>query len=119
MPQRNDDITLQQIAKAGDKIRQWLMGISRDEFVDNEILQSAVIRQLEIIGEGVSRLTPEFRQTYPALLPWAQIKALRNLLIHGYDDIDIDRVWKVATEDIPRLANVLQTFRGSEDEHEP
>lgn len=76
------------------------------------------MHQITIIGEAAGRLTPEFRAVHADLLPWSQMKAMRNILIHGYDEIRIERVWTVATEDLPRLALTLQDFLAPEDDRE-
>lgn len=118
MSQRDDAVTLRQIAEAATKIRQWLRGVSPEDFYDNEFTQSAVMHQITIIGEAAGRLTPEFRTVHADLLPWAQMKAMRNILIHGYDEVQIERVWTVATDDLPKLALRLQDFLGREDDRE-
>lgn len=65
--------------------------------------QSAVIRQLEIIGEATKRLSPEFRGNHPNV-PWKDMAGLRDRLIHAYDDLDLDRIWDAATQ---RLVAIL------------
>jgi uncharacterized protein with HEPN domain len=64
--------------------------------------QAAVIRWVEIIGEATRGLTEELRQAHPQV-PWRQMVAMRNVLIHGYFDIDVDLVWSVAQNDLPKL----------------
>jgi uncharacterized protein with HEPN domain len=64
--------------------------------------QTAVIRWVEIIGEATRGLTEELRQAHPQV-PWRQMVAMRNVLIHGYFDIDVDLVWSVAQNDLPKL----------------
>ena len=76
------------------------------------------MHQITIIGEAAGRLTPEFRTVHADLLPWSQMKAMRNILIHGYDEVKIERVWTVATEDLPKLALTLQDFLAHEDDLE-
>jgi uncharacterized protein with HEPN domain len=71
-------------------------------FADDELAQTAVIRWVEIIGEATRGLTEELRRAHPAV-PWRQMVAMRNVLIHGYFDIDVDLVWSVAQNDIPQL----------------
>jgi uncharacterized protein with HEPN domain len=74
----------------------------RVAFADDELAQTAVIRWVEIIGEAVRGLSEEFRQAHPEV-PWRQMVAMRNVLIHGYFDIDVDLVWSVAQNDLPKL----------------
>jgi uncharacterized protein with HEPN domain len=71
-------------------------------FAGDELAQTAAIRWVEIIGEATRGLTEELRQAHPEV-PWRQMVAMRNVLIHGYFDIDVDLVWSVAQNDIPKL----------------
>ena len=108
MPKRDNFTTVTHIAEAVERIKRWMEGISPEEFRDDELRQSAIMRQLEIIGEATSRLTPEFLQTHADVLPWKVMKNMRNVLIHGYDEVDIDIVWTTATQDIPGIHAPLQ-----------
>ncbi len=77
-------------------IRQFIEGIDKEIFESDLMRQSAVIRQLEIIGEATKRLSQDFRAVYPQI-PWRQMAGMRDILIHNYDDIELDEVWNVAT----------------------
>ncbi len=79
--------------------------------MDNELLQSAIIRQLKIMGEATRRLPLSFFNQYPDVLPWRAMKGMRNVLIHGYDQVDLETVWKTITHDISRVRQTLQDFR--------
>ena len=65
-------------------------------------LQDSVLRNLEIIGEAVGRIPPEVKDQYRHI-PWRKIKAMRNFLIHEYDDVDLRIVWEVITKEIPTV----------------
>lgn len=88
------------------KIEQYTNGISRDDFMANSQVQDAVLRRLEIIGEGVKGIGEEVRSKYPAI-PWKEIAGLRDVLIHGYFGVKLERVWKVIEEDLPELKRNL------------
>ena len=64
--------------------------------------QSAVLHQLMLFGEGVKRLSDEFRDEHPEI-PWRLIAGMRDRLIHSYDEVDLDQVWKTVGEDLPAL----------------
>ena len=81
----------------------------RAAFTDDEVAQSAVVRWVEIIGEAARGLTEELRQTHPEV-PWRQMVAMRNVLIHGYFDIDVELVWSVAENDLPKLAAQIRAI---------
>jgi uncharacterized protein with HEPN domain len=71
--------------------------------------QDAIVRQLEIIGEATKRISKEIRNLNPHV-PWSDIAGMRDILIHDYIDVDIDIVWKTASESIPELKNLLQNL---------
>ena len=75
---------------------------SRQDLDADRILSLALVRLLEIVGEAASRVTISTRKIY-AEMPWAQIVSLRNRLIHGYDAVDLDILWKILVEDLPAL----------------
>jgi len=84
----------------------FLSGIPYAAYESDKLLQSAVERQLEIIGEAAHHVTVEFQQAHSEI-SWRSIIGLRNILIHEYGDVRIDRVWMVATDHIPELINQL------------
>jgi uncharacterized protein with HEPN domain len=98
---RSDRERLLDIMEAVERIEaQAVRG--RAAFADDDLAQTAVIRWVEIIGEAARGVSDELRQAHPEV-PWRQMVAMRNVLIHGYFDIDIDLVWSVAQNDLPKL----------------
>lgn len=82
-------------------------GRSRADLDNDRAIGLAVARCLEIVGEAAARLSGEVHKQYPAI-PWAQIVAMRNRLIHGYDLVDYDIVWSTVSEDLPPLIAELE-----------
>ena len=76
--------------------------MSPETFRADRVLQLALIRLLEIVGEAANR-TPESVQIQHSHIPWRQMSGLRNRLIHGYDGVDLDIVWAILTVDLPPL----------------
>ena len=70
-------------------------------------LNLSPVRLLEIVGEAAGRIPIEHRALCPDI-PWGQIVSLRNRLIHGYDSVNFDILWKVVTEDLPPLMSQLE-----------
>ena len=70
-----------------------------------------MIRWVEIIGEAARGLSEELRKAHPEV-PWRQMIAMRNVLIHGYFDIDVDLVWSVAHNDLPKLGAQVRAIVG-------
>jgi len=106
MPQR-DASHLTDIVQAANQIRTFLQGVDQEQFDGSSLIQSAVIRQIEIIGEATKRLSEPFRAAN-SHIPWRKIAGMRDLLIHAYDHVDIDEVWNAAQTDIPALMLLIE-----------
>ncbi len=85
----------------------YVSGKTKEDFLKDTQCQDAVIRRLEVIGEAARRISDGTIQRFP-LLPWREMIGMRNVMIHGYDDIDLVVVWKTVTDDIPRLVDSLE-----------
>ena len=102
---KNKDIHdyLSDIIDAAAKIQEFTRGISSyDQFIENDMLSSAVIRKFEIIGEAIKKIPDDIREKYNNI-PWKNIAGARDRLIHGYDDIDYEILWDTVKNDIPEL----------------
>ncbi len=73
----------------------------------NRVLSLALVRLLEVLGEAAGRVSERTRGEHPEV-PWAQIVGLRNRLIHGYDSVDLEVLWRVLKEDLPPLIRALE-----------
>ncbi|QQE63578.1 DUF86 domain-containing protein [Leptolyngbya sp. BL0902] len=106
MLSNRDHATLLDIFHASQKILRYKYGMDKEAFLEDDRTQSAIVFQLLIIGEAVKRLSSELRMQNPNI-PWSLIAGMRDKLIHRYDDIDLDEVWKTAEVDIPGLLSEL------------
>ena len=97
-----DSATLLDIAEAARRAIQFTAGLDAATFIDSEEKRWAVFSQIVIIGEAAARLSAEFQQAHEQI-PWKQIVGMRNRLIHGYDQINWQRVWETVTHDLPAL----------------
>ncbi|MEX0643729.1 MAG: HepT-like ribonuclease domain-containing protein [Parvularculaceae bacterium] len=97
--------------EAGEAAPQFLHGRKRADLDTDRMFEFALVRAVEIVGEAGAAVSQAYRDKIP--LPWTQIVAMRNRLIHGYADIDRDIVWKTATEEIPALLSVLRRHAAS------
>src|SRR5437763_761540 len=106
---RRDNAYLKDILEAAKAIRRFLDAISVEQFKANEEKYEAVTRKFEIIGEAARRLSPEGRNKFPEL-PWKLITAMRNILIHDYDSVDLNVVYDTAQRDVPPLILRLESY---------
>lgn len=72
-----------------------------------DMIQDAVIRRIEIIGEAAKNVSIDFREKYPDIV-WKKIAGMRDKLIHGYFIVDVERVWNVIVKDIPALKKQIE-----------
>ena len=86
---------------------KYTQGVDARRFEDDEILQDAVIRQVQIIGEAARALSPETKSENPHI-PWQGMIGLRNRLVHHYFGIDVPLVWEVVERDIPNLITLIE-----------
>lgn len=99
---RDVKVFLEDILESIEKIEEYTANIDEEDFYENSIIQDAVLRRLEIIGEAVKNIPDDFREKYPDI-PWKQIAGMRDVLIHAYFGVNWRRVWKVIEEDIQDL----------------
>ena len=102
-----DDAVLLDIARSARLVLEFKEGLDKDAFLQDVKTQSAVLHQLLVMGEAVKRLTPQYRDDHPEI-PWSLIAGMRDQLIHGYDIVDLEAVWKTADQDVPDLLTWLE-----------
>jgi uncharacterized protein with HEPN domain len=106
---KDDKIYIDHILQSIDRIEDYLSGKDHQTFSNDFMTQDAIVRQLEIIGEATKRISKELRNTNPQV-PWPDMAGMRDILIHDYIDVDIDIVWKTASESIVKLKFLLQNL---------
>ncbi len=99
---RRDELYLNDIVEAANHIASFIAGADFGVFERSEMMRSAVVQKLAIIGEAAARLSEALKKSHPEV-PWPQIVAFRNILIHAYFGIDWEQVWQSATERCPIL----------------
>ncbi len=110
---RDDYIRIRHMLDAAQEAVSFINNHTRAGLEDNRMLVLSLVKSIEIIGEAASKVTKESRERCPEV-PWSDIIAMRNRLIHAYFDIDLDRVWDTVTDDLPPLIAVLKTIVNSE-----
>jgi len=107
MTTARDAKLIEHIFAATEAIEKFTKGKSKEDFIKEEMLSSAVIKKFEIIGEACSRLSEDFRTTHTNI-PWKEIIGMRNILIHDYFGTDLEGVWNSIEEDLPKLKERLK-----------
>lgn len=113
---RREILYLTDIVEATDHIAAFISAIDFDGFHNSEMVRSAVVQKLAIIGEAAARISEPLRSRYPQV-PWPQIVAFRNILIHAYFGIDWDEVWRAAKNRCPVLREQIAQILAMESGH--
>ena len=104
-----DNALLRDILDSARLIQNYLNGMSFDDFQADTVRQDAVARRFEIIGEATKRLSAEIRAQFPGI-PWELAAGMRDVLIHDYDDVNLEIVWNTATGNLPPLIQQLESY---------
>ncbi len=107
MSRHETAVRLRHMLDAAHEAAELVRGRSRRELDSDRTVNLALVRLMEIVGEAAGRVPQEEQERF-ADIPWPQIVGLRNRLIHGYDDIDLDILWEIVTRDIPLLIVELE-----------
>ena len=107
MNQNKNKIYLEHIRDSIGRIKQHLRSVEKNKFLKDQKTMDAVICQLMILGEAAGNIDTEFQEKYPEI-PWRKIIGMRNQLIHGYSEIDVETVWKTCHYDIPNLEKEIK-----------
>jgi len=113
--QENDSIRLKHILDAANEALNFSRGKEVDDLNKDHMLALALVRLFEIIGEATRGLSDDFRDANPEI-PWRKMVGMRDRLIHGYFDIDVEVVWKTIVNDLPGLVSGLERIFSSHEE---
>jgi uncharacterized protein with HEPN domain len=102
-----DKLHVTHILEAGERIAQYLQGVTKDTFLFDTLRQDAVVRNFQVLGEAAKRISDATRKAHPDV-PWREFAGFRDVLIHRYDEIVPSDVWQVATEDLPAAMAALR-----------
>jgi uncharacterized protein with HEPN domain len=106
MSKHDIDVILNQIRSHAKEAVEISRSKNREDLDSDRLLNLALTRLLEIIGEAANRIPDSYQDEHPEI-PWIQIIGARNRLIHGYDNIDFDILWNIIQQDLPPLINLL------------
>ena len=106
MTQHNDMIKLRHMLDHAREAAELIAGKQKAELKQNRVLELALIRLVEIVGEASAKVSSDTQKKYPTI-PWPQVIGMRNRLIHGYDSVDLDVLWDTIEIDLPPLIGEL------------
>lgn len=99
---RDIGLFIEDIIEAIKNIEEFSKNLDKGKFSKDKLRHSAIVRQLEIIGEAVKNIPDAFRKKYPKI-PWKDIAGFRDILSHAYFGVNLDRVWNIIEIDLPNL----------------
>ena len=109
---RDTRLYLDDMIDAIDMISTHAKGITLDQFSHDELLQSAVLRWITIIGEAAKHIPKSVRDKHPDI-PWKQIAGARDILVHEYFAVQLRRAWQILEDDLPVLKANLEVIRNN------
>lgn len=109
-----DSESLIDIERAARRILRYINGVDHAELETNDEKVSAILYQITIIGEATKRLSQEIRQQHPEI-PWRDIAGMRDILVHEYDQVDLDVIWDVVQNKLPELLVLIEPLLPSSE----
>lgn len=106
-PDAGDSARLFDMLEACERAMKFVHGRSLEQYLADDMLRSAVERQIEIVGEAARGVSRQFQDAHPEV-PWRPVMAQRHILAHEYGGIDPSLIWRVATVHLPKLAGLLK-----------
>ncbi|MDQ7785168.1 MAG: DUF86 domain-containing protein [Desulfomonilaceae bacterium] len=111
--QKDDLVRMRHMLDAAKHAVSFVEGKSRADLGRDNMLAFALVRAFEVIGEAASKISQDTRHRFSDIA-WPKIVGMRNRLIHGYDDINLDILWETTTIALPPLIRTLERIIGSE-----
>lgn len=113
-----DEAALLDVYQAALDVLEFKGDLDEEAFMDDRRTQSAIVHQLLIIGEATKRLSEDFREAHPSI-PWSSMAGMRDRLIHDYNNVDLEEVWRTADRDVPKLLGKIETLLPDRDRNGP
>jgi len=104
MTARDNAVYIEHMLDCLQRISEYVE--SKEQFYASRLVQDAVVRNLQVMAESSQRLADDIKKAYPDI-PWKQISGFRNILVHDYLGVDLDVIWSVVEQELPRLEQAL------------
>lgn len=112
---KDDKLYLIHISESIQRIESYIQD-GKAAFIRSRMMQDAVVRNFEVIGEAAKQISERLRQTHPKI-PWKRITGLRDVLIHDYIGVDFEEVWRIIEQDLPdfktEIESILRDYKES------
>ncbi len=103
---KDDKLYLIHIDECIERIESYVKGIDKEDFMNSSLIQDAVIRNLQIMSESTQRLSDNLKDSQPKV-DWFKIAGFRNIIVHDYLGVDMDRIWIIIEKEIPTLKQAI------------
>lgn len=113
MSKHETSVRLQHMLEHAKEAVEMARGRTRADLDEDRLLNLALVRLLEIVGEAANRVPKKVCIRYPGI-PWPEIIGLRNRLVHGYDEVDFDILWEIIIRDLPLLIEAVEKILGED-----
>lgn len=107
MKKKNDKIYIEHIIQSIRRIIEFTENVTEKEFIEKPIIQDAVIRNFEIIGEASKKISTDFGNRHKGI-PWKKMAGMRDILIHDYMGVDLWAVWATVIDSLPELKKQIE-----------
>ncbi len=109
---KDDKLYLIHISECIDRIESYTRGMTKETFLASSMVQDAVIRNLQTLAESTQRLSARAREGQPGI-DWRKIAGFRNILVHDYLGVDLEKVWNILQNDLPVLKSAIAEMLGA------
>ena len=110
MSNKNDLVFIEHILDSINAIKEFSRNISKGELISNRLKQSAIVREIEIIGEASKNISENLKKEHQKI-EWKEITGTRDKMIHHYFGVDIDIIWNIIKKDIPVLEKQIRKIK--------